>query len=552
MRERIRKWISGLLFLAVLSPVLLAQLSAEKTKKIDALFTPWDVPGHPGGSVGIMFDGDLVYSKAFGLASLEYLVPNSFDTQYNIASVSKQFTAFGICLLHLRGRLSIDDDIRKYLPRLPEFKHVVTIRHMLHHTSGLRSLHTLLALAGWRGDDARTNEDLMRFMRRQKDLNFVPGSEYMYCNTGYILMAEIIEKITGEDFAVWMDKSVFKPLGMHHTYVERHYNRVVKNNATSYVQAKSGEFVRAVEYWGYVGSGNIHTNISDLLIWLEQLRDPAPQWQEAFELLRTQDNFNDGKPNHYTFGVVIDTYKDEIRIGHGGSIGGFRSQVWTYPEKKLSIVILTNFSTSNPARKADAITDIILDKTPTPARKPFRLKNERFDRYAGRYSLHGPSSKVVDVFRIGNTFFVAKKGGKNMRIIPVSEDKFVVDETKIEILFKAEKNSVPEMEYTDQKKWTGKRIKEFKADHKILEEICGTYWSPELGTQYILYEKGGKLTGHHPRHGDFAIRYVREDEFNGEPSFFRFFKVRRDNEGKIIGISVSNSRVRDLWFRKDK
>lgn len=551
MRHRIQKLLFGILFLAVISSILFAQLPDEKTKKIDSLFTAWDAPNHPGGSVGIMLNGDLVYSRAFGLASLEYLVPNTFDTQYNIASVSKQFTAFGICLLHLKGRLSIDDDIRKYLPELPEFKYKVTIRHMLHHTSGLRSLHTLLALAGWRGDDSRTNEDLMRFMKRQKNLNFVPGSEYMYCNTGYILMAEIIEKITGEDFAGWMDKNVFKPLGMHHTYVERHYNHVVKNNATSYVRTKANEFDRSIEYWGYVGSGNIHTDISDLLIWLEQLRDPAPQWQAAFALLKTQDNFNNGKPNDYAFGIRMDTYKDEIRIGHGGSIGGFRSRVCTYPEKKLSIVLLTNFSTSNPAQKADAITDIILDKPPMkPARKPFRLKSKTFDRYAGRYALHGPSSKVVDIFRIGNVFFAGEKGGKNVRIIPVSENKFIIDKTKIEIVFKAEKDAIPAMEYTDQKKWTGKRIKEFKADQKTLEDICGTYWSPELETQYVLYLKDGKLMGHHPRHGDFSIRYIREGEFNGEPSFFRFFKAQRNNQGKIIGIYVTNSRVRDLWFRK--
>jgi len=553
MNNSFNKLILSILFSVLISQTLFAQLSEDKITKIDSLFASWDMPNHPGGSIGIMQDGKLVYSKAFGLASLEYLVPITYDTQYNIASVSKQFTAFGICLMQLRGQLSVDDDIGKYLPELPKFKNSITIRHLLHHTSGLRSLHTLLRLAGWRDDDSRTNEDLMRFMKKQRDLNFVPGSEYMYCNTGYIFMAEIIERISGEEFTEWMDKNVFKPLGMYHTYVERHYNHVVKNNATSYDTTGNGEFKREVEYWGYVGSGNIHTNVSDLLIWLEQLRNPDAKWKDEMDLMKTTDNFNNGKHNKYAFGVNIDQYKNENRITHGGSIGGFRSRVCTYPDRKFSIAILTNFSSSNPAKKAEAITDIILDKKPTEPRiKPFKLSNEQFDSYAGRYLLSDSSSKMLDVYRIGKSFFIEEYRQNKIKIIPVSKNKFVDDDKRLEISFHIGLDSALTIEYMNQQQWEGKRIKKFIADKQLLKEICGTYWSQELETQYVIYLQDGKLMGHHARHGEFSIRYVHDNEFNGKPSFFNFFKVERNKSGNITGIYVTNSRVRDLWFKNEE
>ncbi|PCI31519.1 MAG: aminopeptidase, partial [Flavobacteriaceae bacterium] len=200
-----------------------AQINATQYKKIDSLFIDWSKPNNPGGSVGIIKNGQLIFSKAYGLASLEYNVPNTIETKFNIASISKQFTAMGIVILAQQGKLSIDDDIRKHLPDLPDFGEVVTIRNMLHHTSGLRSCHALFALAGWRPSDLRTNEDLYRFMKKQKDLNFKPGDEFGYSNTNYMLMVNIIEKITEETFSNWMNKTIFQPLGMTNTYVDGDY-----------------------------------------------------------------------------------------------------------------------------------------------------------------------------------------------------------------------------------------------------------------------------------------------------------------------------------------
>ena len=356
-----KKLIAAIILLIALQTH--AQFGETQYQKIDSLFLEWNRPNHPGGAIGIMQNGQIAFSKAYGLASLEYLVPNTTGTIFNTGSVSKQFTAMGIIVLHQQGKLSVDDDIRIYLPELPDFGETITIRHMLHHTSGLRSLHAMLELAGWRGDDSRTNEDLNRFMLNQRHLNFKPGEENNYCNTGYMLLVNIIEKVTGEKFPVWMKLSVFEPLGLNNTYVEDNYSRIVANNATSYYQVETNEFERAVEYWGYVGSGNMHSTTSDLLRWLNNFHDPQPGWEAHFQMMQTVDTLNNGEANNYAFGVGIGSYKGFRSVGHGGSIGGFRANIITYPDEELSIAILTNFSSAPIGQSLNAISKILLGES---------------------------------------------------------------------------------------------------------------------------------------------------------------------------------------------
>lgn len=339
-------------------------LNRETERQIDSLFNAWDEPGHPGGSVGIMLDGKVVYAKGFGLASLEYGVPNTDSTLYNIASVSKQFTAYAMLLLQEQGELSLDDEIHTFFPEFKDFGYPVTIRQMIHHTSGLRSLHALMHMAGWRGGDKRTNEDLMRLMLRQEELNFRPGDEYLYCNTGYMLMAEIVEQISGQDFVVWMDENVFDPVGMENTYLEEEYDQVVPGNAVSYDWDRDEEFFRyAVPYWGYVGSGNIHTNVYDLLKWQNYLNNPPEEQQDMVAQMFERGILNNGDTLNYAAGMsTFDDYKGEQGFGHGGSIGGYRASIQSVPEHGLNVVVLTNFSNSGPSGKAFRIIDIVLDK----------------------------------------------------------------------------------------------------------------------------------------------------------------------------------------------
>lgn len=537
-----------------------AQLTPAQNQEIDAIFNKWNTPNHPGGAIGIMKDGKLVFSKAYGLASLEYLAPNTPGTLFNVASVSKQFTAMGIVLLHLQGKLSIDDKLKKYVPELPEYAEKITIRHMLHHTSGLRSLHTLLALAGWREDDTRTNEDLYRIMKDQRYLNFEPGSEYMYCNTSFMFMAKIIEEICGENFSQWMKKSIFEPLEMNHTYIEDKYNRVVPNNATSYYTT-TNSFDRAIEFWDYVGSGNMHSTTSDLLIWLENFSTPKSQWKEAFKMMLTLDPFNDGTYNDYAFGVRVDSLKGVKRIQHGGSIGGFRSFIGTFPDEKLSIVINTNFSTASPGSKANKIAEILLNNTletpPTTIsnkQNAVKLTKKMMHKYVGKY--WDDTHNVLREIDIQNDSLQFIRSNNNkVALIPLKGHTFQLKNTASKIKFELHKknsntlkvydlnSSIPKANYNQFTNLPKSYLQKQMGDYK------GEYFSPELKTSYFISTDGERLIAEHIRHGQFDLEMIKKDIFKGNNAF-AYVKFQRNKKGDVTGILVSNSRVRNLWFEK--
>ena len=539
-----------------------AQISEKQINQIDSLFIDWNKPNHPGGAIGIMKNNKIVFSRSYGLASLEYLVPNSTETIFNIASVSKQFTAMGIVLLHIQGKLSIDDDIRKYLPELPDFGEKITIRQMLHHTSGLRSLHAMLVLAGWRGDDSRTNEDLYRFMNMQRDLNFKPGSEFLYCNSGYILMVKIIENITGEKFPDWMKQNIFEPLGMNHTYVENDYNRVVRNNATSYYQPTNGNFLREVEYWGYVGSGNIHSTTNDLLKWLNNFNDPQSNWKEPFKLMTTLDKLNDGSENNYAFGIFINKYLGYDIIQHTGVIGGFNTYAGTCPEEKLSIVVLTNFSSSSPDSKANQIYEILLtkldaDNSETVKKnnpiKPIYLSNDELKKYESDY-WNDKENYARKIYLRDDTLRYFRSSTSESLIVPIGNDEFQMLTTAADLKIKFETNGKQKSMYVTVNNGKPSVFYDFEAltmTTKDLLSYTGKFYSPELETTYNIYFENDTLYWHHSRHGDFKMKVLKNDVLESEWPML-ITKYKRDKKGEVTGISVSNGRVRNLWFEKQK
>lgn len=557
----------NLKYLVLLIPLIItlngnAQISKKQINQIDSLFIDWNKPNHPGGSIGVMKNDKIVFSRSYGLASLEYLAPNSTETIFNIASVSKQFTAMGIVLLHIQGKLSIDDDIRKYLPELPDFGEKITIRQMLHHTSGLRSLHAMLGLAGWRADDSRTNEDLYRFMNMQRDLNFKPGSEFMYCNTGYMLMVKIIEKVTAEKFPTWMKKNIFEPLGMNHTYVEDKYNRVVTNNATSYNKSIDGNYLRAVEYWGYVGSGNIHSTTNDLLKWLSNFYAPQTNWEEAFKLMKTLDKLNDGSDNNYAFGLFIDKHLGNDLIQHSGAIGGFRTYAGTYPDEKLSIVVLTNFSASSSGSKANQIHEILLTKLDADNSEPVKkndslkqiyLSNDELKKYESSY-LNDKDSYARKIYLRNDTLRYFRSSTSESPIVPIGNDEFQMLTTDADLKIKFTINGKLKSMIVTVNNGEPSIFQGFESrtlTTKDLLSYTGEFYSQELETTYNMYLENDTLFCHHARHGEFKMKVLKNNVLESEWPM-TITKYKRNKKGEVTGIYVSNGRVRNLWFEKQK
>lgn len=534
-----------------------AQLSEVQSKKIDSLFIGWTEANHPGGSIGIMKNGRVIYSKAFGLASLEYQIPNTEETLFNTGSVSKQFTAMGIILLQERGVLSIDDDIHNYLPDLPDFSHTITIRHLLHHTSGMRSFHALLGLAGWRDGDPRTNEDLYRFMLKQKDLNFIPGDEYLYCNTGYMLMVNIIENITHEKFPQWMATNIFAPLGMNDTSVEDRYDRIVPNNATSYYNSSEG-FFRAIEYWGYVGSGNVHSTTADLLSWLQNFSTPTSGWESAFETLKKTDKLNDGSKNNYAFGVFMDEFKGYSKIQHGGAIGGFRAYTSHYPEEELSIAILTNYSSSNAGGIEEKIANILLKDKPETTRTTATPENTEIqiayplEQLTGKYEIQ--AGIILNISIKDDSLYVLQEWNKAEYTIYNTEGNTyqMPNVNAIQLIFSELKDQKTQLLtiYQNGTKTEAKRHIDEDLSLIVLGEYAGRYYSPELESTLDIILDDNKLSVHHARLGDFPLQLMKKDAFQN-PNFATI-SILRNSENMITGIKVSNGRARNVWFEKQK
>ncbi|HZM99550.1 MAG TPA: serine hydrolase, partial [Pyrinomonadaceae bacterium] len=225
---RIRLSLAIVIVCCCLVSTVAAQNGADPlTKKVDQLFATWDKPESPGAAIAVIKDGIVVYKRGYGSANLEYNVPITPQTVFHVASVSKQFTAFAIALLASQGKLSLDDDIRKHLPEVPDFGKKITVRHLIHHTSGLRDQWTLLGMAGWRLDDVITKEHIMKMVRYQRELNFDPGAENLYSNTGYTLLAVIVERVSGQSFREYTEANIFKPLGMTNTHFHDDHEEIV-------------------------------------------------------------------------------------------------------------------------------------------------------------------------------------------------------------------------------------------------------------------------------------------------------------------------------------
>lgn len=332
----------------------------------------------PGVSIAVQKDGKIIYSKGFGYADLEYDIRNSPTTIFHIASVSKQFTAFAIAMLADQGKLKLTDDIRKYLPELQDFGSVITINHLVHHTSGLRDQWNLLMMAGWRLDDVITQKQIMRVISRQKELNFKPGEEMLYCNTGFTLMAEIVSRVTGESFAEWTRKNIFDPLEMKNTLFYDDHEKIVKNRAYSYYAA-SGGYKKSVLNYANVGATSLFTTVEDLSLWAINFETIKVGNQKVMDMMKERFILNNGDTTDYAFGQAVGKYKGLNAYSHGGGDAGYRTYLLRFPDQHFSVSVFSNLASFDPGGISYELADRYLAKdlvvekekaTPPPAEPP--------------------------------------------------------------------------------------------------------------------------------------------------------------------------------------
>ncbi|MFC1640195.1 serine hydrolase domain-containing protein, partial [Gemmatimonadota bacterium] len=339
----------------------LEQAATIPSERIDQMFAAWDRPGSPGAAVAVVQDGELVHANGYGLAQLEYDIPIEPTTAFHMASVSKQFTAFAVAMLASEGRLSLDDDIRTYLPELYDYGDTITIRHLLYHTSGLRDQWSLLTMAGWRMDDVITRDQILRLVARQRGLNFTPGDEYLYTNTGFTLLAEIVERVTGLSFRQWTTENIFTPLGMENTHFHDDHQAIVPNRAYSYQHDPAGGYSKSVLSYANVGATSLFSTVEDLSRWTANFETGAVGGPDLIRLLRTRGVLNSGDSLDYAMGQAIGSYRGLLALYHAGADAGFRTYLLRFPHQRLSVAVLSNLGGIDAGALARQVAELYLE-----------------------------------------------------------------------------------------------------------------------------------------------------------------------------------------------
>jgi CubicO group peptidase (beta-lactamase class C family) len=533
--------------------IIFSAKSQNPSKLINGLFTEWTNKNTPGGVVMVAHKNTTVYSKAFGLANISYQIPNTQATVFNIGSVAKQFTAMGIVLLQLEGKLSFDDAIHTYLPELHNFTPPITIRQLLHHTSGIRSVPELLGLAGWRDGDAFSNEDVYRYLQKQHDLNFEPNSEYMYTNSGYILLAKIIENVSKKKFKSFMEERIFQPFQMNATFIEEDYSKIMSQIASSYTQIAASVFQTVENTDLTYGASNVYSTCGDLLKWSKNYHEAPNEWQKAFKLLETLTDLNSGKKNNYGFGIFVDNYWGNRRIQHTGGIAGFQSVMYCYPDDDVQIVILSNYSSIQLSKIADLISQLFLQQKSITATieevvNTLKLSSDSMRKFEGMY-WNDKTNLIRKVYVENDTLWYMRNNNRKSPLYPISDIAFQMGgiNEKLYVHFEV-KSATMLLISADNSVDTFEKYEDKPLSQEELLSYTGYFYSDELETSYTISLKDGALYGYHSRFGEFEVQVLKKDVHSWSGTAVS--KYKRNESGTITGISVTLSRIRNVWFDK--
>lgn len=541
----------------------LEPLETEPRKLTDQLMSPYASNDSPGAAVQVWRDGKVLYSNAYGMANLAYGIPFATGTRTNIGSTSKQFTAFAIMLQAQRGALSLDDDIREHIPELPAFDEIITVRHLITHTSGLREFLNLLSMSGRRLDhgDWIDREELIGIVQRQPALQNSPGAEFNYNNTAFGLAALIVERTSGQDFHEFMQDNVFGPLDMGGTMVRPSPEHIVPNMSEGYTPGEDG-YRQIGDLGGAVGAGGIYSTVEDLQTWVNNYAEPHVGDAEIFKAMMTSYVLNDGDETGYGYGLFVDEQRGLTRVHHGGADVAHRSMLVYYPEINAGITTQSNHASFN-SRVAFDLAAAFFDDAMEPEEDdsdaaanefdPASFDPEAFDEFVGRYSLDASPAFILTFTRDGDTFHTQATGQPQLQIVPTSPTKFALRQVEAAVEFlRNDDGEVDGLTLFQNGENHATRIDddETPAWEPTLEDLAefeGRYFSEELETFYTVVLEEEALVVQHRRLEDAKLTSGEADEFSGGSLSFAF---ERDRNGRVIGFYVANGRTRDVRFER--
>jgi CubicO group peptidase (beta-lactamase class C family) len=551
--------------------------STSLNRSIDHLFAQWNKPNSPGCALAVIKDGKVIYEHGYGCANLEYGTPITPSTVFNIASATKQFTAMCVLMLAQQGKLSLDDDIRKHVPEVPDFGKVITLRHLLHHSSGLRDLEEMLSMAGWRMyGDVITRQHMLDMVSHQKELNFNPGDEFLYCNMGYCLLAETVRRVSGHSFAAYAEANIFQLLGMTNTHVHDDYERIVRNRANSYEPAGDKSFKNVVDNGAAVGGGGIYSTVEDLVKWVNNFEDGRVGGPEILKRMHEPGVLNNGERRSlYACGLYVDDYKGVKMVAHGGAWAGYRSDIIRFPDQKVAVILLANTSTIDALQLSRKVADIVLfgarkpiepqppKSTPAPA---MAVNAEKLEAFCGVYEFKPGTFGTVT--REGNRLYVEATEGPKVELWPEAENAFLIQEDGSRVSFERDERGLVDRFVVRKKSkditpnldrifgittYVARRINPLRAPLRAeeLAEFVGDYSSDELGTTYTIFVRNGELFAQQRRLGDSRLKQLAvRDQFSGEDWLPYHFAFVRDARNQVTGFKLTGDRNRNVRFEK--
>lgn len=544
----------------------LEPLADDPAARVGQYLAPYAGTDTPGAVVAFIRNGDIVFSDAYGMANLTHHVPFDVATRTNIGSTSKQFTALAILLLEDQGLLSLDDDVRTHIPELPDFGETVTLRHLLSHTSGYREFLNTLAMAGRRinESDFIDREEVIDVVRRQPALQNSPGAEWNYNNTGFGLLAEVVERVTGDDFAKWMAENVFEPLEMNDTVVRGHPRQIIENSAQGYTPIESGRWGEAADIPASAGAGGIYTTAADLVTWLRNVSTGAFGGRGIMDQMTTRYVLTSGDTTNYGLGLFVDEHRGLRRIHHGGADLAHRSMLAYYPEVDAGVLVMSNNATFDP-NLADRVAEAFLEADMTPVVEgevdveavdepfdPADYEVEDFDELAGQYELDMAPGFVLRFWRDGDQLFTQATGQSAVDIVPTSDSTFSLTVVDASVTFHRDEEGVAQTLTLHQNgEHLARRIdgETWAPSEDELASFEGRFFSEELETYYTAVIEDGDLTLRHRRLDDIMLKPASEDSFTGSMPMMEV-DFHRGEAGKVTAFSASNGRTRGVRFER--
>ena len=538
----------------------LEPVETDPSRLADQLMARYDRDDTPGGVISVFKDGQTLFSRAYGMANLSYDIPFQVDTVTNIGSTSKQFTAFAIMLLQEQGLLSLDDDIREHVPELPQFDEIVTVRHIITHTSGLREFLNLLSMSGRRLDhgDYIARNEIIGIIQRQPALQNSPGSEWNYNNTAYALAALIVERISGQTFTEFMNDNVFGPIGMQDSLVRSSPEHIVKNNSAGYISNPDGGYLEARDLGGAVGAGSIYTTVGDLQRWVENFRETRLGNSAIFEEMMTSYVLTDGEPTDYGYGLTIAEQGGLKRVQHGGADVAHRSMLAYFPEINAGITTQSNnagFDGSIAFQLAEAffgdamVTELDeINEAGGPEFDPENYDPESFDELVGRYEFDAVPDSILTFTREEDTLYAEATGQSRVELIPTSDMGFDITIVDASLVFHRNDDGAVDsltLNQGGEQHATRLETEAWEPTSDELSVFAGRYYSDEIETFYVMEMGEEQLTLSQRRLDDVELSSTDQDKFSGGELTLSF---ERDRNDQVIGFYLSNGRTRGVRF----